>query len=142
MTDGFIPTTAATLTIALPGETIMSTKGEYYDEEGSGFPPFILFQRNLYKLLEVFYAGVYKYWIWFCLAAMFICLYRKPLVLWAPIVLIGLTRVFFPIIIGLSHWRPVVSGIIFLELCALAFLQSLGVFLFRAYKATRVARTQ
>jgi len=139
MKDGFVPSMGLTETLRLPSESLITSdiKAEYFDYEKPGFPPLVLLQRKIYELTEVFY-GPYQYWVWFCLLALFLCFYRKPWTLWLPIVLIGLTRVFFPILIGLSHWRPVISGIIILEICALALLQSLFAFFTRVFKNVRV----
>ncbi len=139
MKAGFVPSMGLTETLRLPGEgsTINPIKAQYFDDEKPGFPSLILLQRKIYELTEVFY-GPYQYWVWFCLLAIFLCFYRKPFILWMPIVLIGLTRVFFPILIGLSHWRPVISGIIIMEICALVLLQSLFAFLTRISANVRI----
>ncbi|HXF85690.1 MAG TPA: phospholipid carrier-dependent glycosyltransferase [Anaerolineales bacterium] len=126
--DGFVPETTATLTLALPGETVTPNKikAEFFDEEGTApFPVLVSWQRKVYDLLAYHYAYIYPVWVWLCLGATFYSLYRRPSLIWLPIVLITLTRAFLPPLIGLSHWRPVVSGILLLQVCGLAGLQTL-----------------
>lgn len=132
--DSFVPAVTATLVMALPGEPAIpsAVKSVYFDEEQAPFPALLLLQQKVYALLEYHYLYIYPAWFWFCLVATFYSLYRRPSILWTLIVLIALTRVFLPNLIGLSHWRPVVSGIILLQIFGLAGAQTLWIFLSRA----------
>jgi hypothetical protein len=132
--DGFVPTPTATVTMPLPGEpTLVSgITAQYYDRVEAPFPSLVFLQRDIYTLLEYYYEYLYPTWVWFCLAATMFALYRRPSYLWLPVALIALTRVFVPSLIGFSHWRPTVSGIIFLQILGLAGLQMLWGFLSKA----------
>jgi 4-amino-4-deoxy-L-arabinose transferase-like glycosyltransferase len=131
--DGLDPETTATFTFPLyrspdkepaPG----SLKAIYFDDEDFSIPWLIRWQRMTYDLWDGWYKKPYQYLVWFCLAAMVLCLYRKPFLIWAPFTIITAIRIIFPTILGISHWRYVISGIIPLQIMGLAGLQSLGVF--------------
>jgi len=131
--DSFKPTTTADETIPLPGEPsiISSLKQEYFDEEEYGIPFLILLQRRVYQIIDGYYLYIYPAWAWFCVAAAILCFYRKPFEIWGPLALITMTRIFLPNLFGLSHWRPVVSGLVLMEICALAMAHSILLFFFR-----------
>lgn len=135
--DSFKPTTAAARTIQLPGERSGESQSnpEYFDEEEFAIPFLILLQRRMYQILNWFYLYIYPAWAWICVAATILCFYRKPFVLWGPISLITMTRVFLPNLIGLSHWRPVVSGLVLMEICALTMVYSILLFFLKPAKA-------
>jgi hypothetical protein len=128
--DSFKPTTTADETIPLPGEPSVTSalKQEYFNEEQLAIPALILLERRVYQIIDWFYLYVYPAWAWFCVAAAILCFYRKPFVLWGPVALITMTRVFLANLFGLSHWRPVVSGLVLMEICALALVHSILLF--------------
>ena len=130
--DSFAPATVVAQTISLPTESAKSNslKLEYYDEEKPVVPFLILIQRQIDQFWAWYFDHIYPVWAWFCLIATALCFYRKPFIVWVPIVLITMTRVLLPNIIGISHWRPVVSGIVLIQICGLAFLHSIAIFLF------------
>jgi hypothetical protein len=137
--DSFKPTMAAARTIRLPSEPAGTSNSnpEYFDEEDFGVPFLILLQRYVYEILDWFYLHVYPAWAWFCVAATILCFYRKPFSLWGPLSLITMTRVFLPNLFGLSHWRPVVSGLVLMEICALALIHSIVVFISKFFETPK-----
>ncbi|OGO25065.1 MAG: hypothetical protein A2Y54_07190 [Chloroflexi bacterium RBG_16_51_16] len=129
--EGFVPETTATFTINLPGEYHPQDplKSAYFDEESAVIPTLITFQQAVYLLMDYWYIYGYQPWIWICLTALGLCLYRQPFFLWAPLVVLTGIRILFPTIMGLSHWRYALSGILPLQIFALAGLHSLALFL-------------
>jgi hypothetical protein len=137
--DSFKPEPGGMETFPLPGEDtdVSSIKAGYFEEENFIVQPLVLVQRKAYEFLARYYVRVYPIWAWFCVGAMLLCLYRKPVIPWLPIVLITLFRVGFPNIFGLSLWRFVIPGLPLMQILALAGLQSLCFFavsIFRAFK--------
>lgn len=140
--DSFRPETAATLTFPMPGEMTVQNevKARFFDEEEFAIAPLIQLQRSVYEFLEWYFASLYSYWAWICVGGMLLCLYRKPVIPWLPIVLIALFRVGLPNFFGFSHWRFVVSGLPLMQILALAGLESVMIFfaaMFRAYQTKR-----
>jgi hypothetical protein len=125
--DSFRPEPNAMLTLPLPGENtqIDGIKSLYFEEEKFVIPSLVLLQREIYEWLLSYYYVIYPTWAWFCVAAMLLCLYRKPVIPWLPIVLISLFRVGLPNVIGLSLWRFVVPGLPLMQILALAALYSI-----------------
>jgi hypothetical protein len=137
--DSFKPEIGRMVTLPLPGEETHDNwiKAMYFDEEKLVIAPLVLLQRQINEFVAWGYARLYPTWAWFCVVAMLLCLYRKPVIPWLPIVLITLFRVGLPNMFGLSLWRFVVSGLPLLQILALAVLYSLYVFAllgFRTYK--------
>lgn len=132
--DAFIPTMIAAQTFDLPGEPtgFSNLKALYFDQDQAPFPWLVYLQRQIYVVLDFHYRFLYPMWFWICLIATVYSLYRKPFIIYLPIVLIALTRVFIPNLIGLSHWRPTVSGIVLLQIFGLAGLQTLWTFLVKS----------
>jgi 4-amino-4-deoxy-L-arabinose transferase-like glycosyltransferase len=129
--EGFVPETTATFTIDLPGESSPPDpwKSAYFDEEILIIPFLKSLQQADYVLMDYWYIHGYQLWIWICLTALGLCLYRRPFFLWAPLVVLTAIRILFPTIMGLSHWRYVLSGILPLQLFALAGFHSLAIFM-------------
>jgi hypothetical protein len=139
--DSFRPQPSDTITFLLPGEhdnrELNWIKAVYFDEEKLVISPLVLIQRWIYDFVVWYYYTVYPIWAWFCVGAMLLCLYRKPIIPWLPIVLITLFRVGLPNMFGLSLWRFVVSGLPLLQILGLAGLYSLYIFalqILRVYK--------
>jgi 4-amino-4-deoxy-L-arabinose transferase-like glycosyltransferase len=129
--EGLQPETTATKTYPLPGEQPQPgpIKPHFFDDESVQIPLLIRAQRLVYQVLGDGYRLVYPAWVWFCLSATLLCLFRKPFFAWAPLVAIAFLKVFFPLIIGFGMWRYVVSGIVLIEIFALAGLVTLVKFL-------------
>ncbi len=114
-------------TFPLPNEPVgmgSSTSG-YFDQEAVSIPPLIYLQRWAYDWLEKWYQYLYPGWLWFSLGMMLLCFYRKPFFVWAPFIVIVATRIFVPTIISMSLWRYAISGVVPLQIFALAGLWSL-----------------
>ncbi len=145
--DSFRPEPNAMVTLPLPGENtqIDGIKSLYFEEEKFVIPSLVLFQREIYEWLLSYYYVIYPTWAWFCAAAMLLCLYRKPVIPWLPIVLISLFRVGLPNILGLSLWRFVVPGLPLMQILALAALHSIYVvarLMFRTYRTNTAIPTR
>lgn len=128
--DSFKPEPGGFATFPLPGETFEPNriKTIYFDEEDFAIPLLIRIQRNTYEFLDWYYFSIYPIWAWACVGAMLLCLYRKPVIPWLPLVLITLFRVGFPNLFGLSLWRFVIPGFPLMQILALAALHSIFVF--------------
>ncbi len=140
--DGLRPVVTAVKTYALPGETADSgrVKPAYFDAEQVQIPALIRAQRALFQALDAAYKRVYGAWVWLCVAALLMGLFRKPFFVWAPLLAVVLLKVFFPISYGFGMWRYPVSGLVPLELYALAAFQSILALVSRPKAAPRTLR--
>lgn len=120
--EGFAPETTATFTLPLPGEAFQpgELKMTYFDEEKLTAAWLVHLQRVGYRVMDFWYGQIYQLWIWVCLAALVLCLYRRPFFLWVPVVAVTSIRILFPTIMGISHWRYILSGILPLQIFGLA----------------------
>jgi 4-amino-4-deoxy-L-arabinose transferase-like glycosyltransferase len=118
-------------TFQLPGEKpdFMILNSDYFDKEPLFFPALIDLQRFVYGVVSRWYQNFYTVWFWLCLGLSFICFYRKPFFQWVPLVVIAVSSVFLPTVMGMSMWRYVLSGIFLMQLFVLAGVQSVGEFL-------------
>jgi hypothetical protein len=137
--DSFEPEPYVMITFPLPGEAkaINPIKSAYVDEENFVIPSLVLIHRRIYDLLPQYYTTVYLVWAWFCVGAMLLCLYRKPVIPWLPIVLITMFRVGFANAFGFSNWRFVLPGLPLMQILGLAALHSIYLFallMFRKYR--------
>lgn len=101
---------------------------EYFDEERIS-PGLVYLQRMLEQELGKWYRYGYPIWVWICLGMLLLCLYRKPFFTWVPIGVITANNIFLPTVLGMSMWRYVLSGILLMQIFALAGLQSLLAFI-------------
>ncbi len=132
--DGLTPGTTHMLTLPLPTEDFLTPKMGYFDQEHLRIPIFINLQRGFNGYLQKWYDTVFPYWVYLCLFAMTFSLYRSPRIIWLTLILITATRIFIPNIMGLSHWRYTVAGIIPLQIIAVHWIAAVvtGIaFLFR-----------
>jgi len=125
-----IPEPIAMNTLPLPNEPAAHGGGQtYFREEKAAMPQWILVQQEIFDLVQDWYRYVYPELIWFSFFAMTLAIYRKPIFLWYPMIVLTLVRIFFPLILALGNWRYVISGVIFLLIFLLAWGQSLIRFL-------------
>lgn len=120
--DGLTPGTTHMLTLPLPEEDFQTPKMGYFDQENLSIPLFINMQREFNKHLQKWYDTVFPYWVYLCLFAMILSLARSPRAIWITLILITATRIFIPNIMGLSHWRYTIAGLIPLQIIAVNFL--------------------
>jgi hypothetical protein len=102
---GIKPETTHMLSFPLPGESARAPKMGFFDEEKLNIPTLILAQRKIYEYMQGWYDTYFPVWMYLCLAALFFSLYRSPQMPWWALILITVTRIFIPNIMGLSHWR-------------------------------------
>ncbi len=112
-------------TFPTPEEQVALQPEAYFLEERNYFPELVYLQRGIYDLFQLWYRYFYAPLVWTGLGVMFLCLYRKPFMVWAPVVVITASRIFIPIIAGLGNWRYILSGIIFLMIFNLAGIDSI-----------------
>lgn len=112
-------------TFPTPDEQVTRQPQPYFLEEKSYFPELVYLQRGIYHLFQSWYRFFYATFVWTGLGLMFLGLYRKPLMVWVPVVLITASRIFIPIIIGLGNWRYILSGLILLMIFNLAGVASI-----------------
>jgi hypothetical protein len=138
--EGFVPETTATFTFELPGEvsTPSELKSLYFDEENMRIPGLIRLQRISYGVMSFWYERLYQVWIWVCLAGLVLVLYRKPFFLWFPLAAFTAIRIFFPTVLGISHWRYILSGILPVQIYALAGLYSIILLITLLYRRQKL----
>jgi hypothetical protein len=125
--DGLTPRTTFMFTFPLPGESVQLREIElqFFDPETLRIPWLIKLQRTIYSITQIWYDHFYQYWIWLGLFAAYFCLQRKPNLIWGSLVLIMLTRIFIPDIMGKSDWRYTISGLVLLQMVTMGLLTSL-----------------
>jgi len=133
------PETTAMLSLPLPSESFPSYKRGFFDDEKLSIPALILAQRKTYEYIQEWNDSIYRTWVYVSLFAMFFSLYRSPSRIWLTLILITITRIFLPAVIGLSHWRYTLAGWVPLQIIAISCIAMIiqgGVFLF-SRQATR-----
>ena len=125
--DGLTPRTTQMFTYPLPGETIIQREIEpkFYDPETLRIIPLIKLQRLIYDVFQYFYDTFYQIFIWAGLLAAYYCLLRKPTLIWGSLVLIMLTRIFIPDIMGKSDWRYTISGLVLMQALTIAWISAM-----------------
>lgn len=115
--DGLTPRTTNMYTFSLPGEQAKKREiaQQFFDIESLRIPVLIKLQRAIYGVTQKWYDNFYQYWIWAGLFAAYFCLQRKPTLVWGTLVLIMLTRIFIPDIMGKSDWRYTISGLVLMQ---------------------------
>ncbi len=124
--DGLTPGTTNMLTLPLPWEDFQTPKMGYFDQENLSIPLLINLQREFNKYLQKWYDSIFPYWVYLCLFAMTFSLYRSPKIIWITLILITATRIFIPNIMGLSHWRYTLAGLIPLQIITVNWMATLG----------------
>ena len=122
---GLRPETTNMHTLALPSENYQTQKLGYFDQENLIIPALILAQRTGYTYIQRWFDSYYPWWVYLCIVAMFFCLYRSPGTVWLTLILIIGTRIFIPNIMGLSHWRYTLAGLMPLQILAIDWLAGL-----------------
>jgi hypothetical protein len=87
-----------------------------------------------YQYEQKWYVNFYPWWIYVCMLGMGFSMFRSPRITWLGLILIIGTRIFIPNIIGLSHWRYTLAGLVPLQIvsvCWFAGLMRGGVALFK-----------
>ncbi len=126
--DGLTPRTTNMYTFPLPGETSKTREiaEKFFDAETLRIPLLIRLQRVIYSVTQIWFDSVYQYWVWLGLLAAFYCLQRKPTMIWGTLVLIMLTRIFIPDIMGKADWRYTISGLVLMQVLTIAWLTAIG----------------
>ncbi len=122
---GLRPETTATISLSLPSENHRSYKQGYFDDEQLSIPVLILAQRKTYEYIQSWYDGYFPWWVYLCMFSMFFSLYRSPSAIWLTLILIIATRIFIPNIMGLSHWRYTLAGLIPLQIIGIRWVTSI-----------------
>jgi hypothetical protein len=119
--DALRPQITLTQTFPLPGEIVRpeEIKLTYFNAETLSISPLIIAQRQTYDYLQRWYRTVYPLWIWISILATLLCFYRRPSLVWSGLVLITLTRIFVPNLMGLTDWRYTISGLVLLQVFAI-----------------------
>lgn len=109
----------------------------YFDEERITTGWLVDLQRVAYEIMTFWYRGFYRTWTWVSFGALGLSLYRRPVFLWIPLVLITGTRILLPTIVSLSHWRYVLAGILPLQIIGMSGLYSIGLFVAMLFGRTK-----
>jgi 4-amino-4-deoxy-L-arabinose transferase-like glycosyltransferase len=126
--DGLTPRTTNMYTFPLPGEPNKQREiaQQFFDFESLRIPWLIKTQRAIYNITQIWFDSFYQFWIWMGLFAAYFCLQRKPTLMWSALVLIMVTRIFIPDIMGKADWRYTISGLVLMTMLTIAWLTSLG----------------
>jgi 4-amino-4-deoxy-L-arabinose transferase-like glycosyltransferase len=141
---GLRPETTHMLSLPLPSESYQAPKMGYFDQENLSIPALILAQRKTYAYVQAWYDSFFPLWVYVCLSAMIFSLYRSPKTIWLTFILIVGTRIFIPNIMGLSHWRYTLAGLIPLQIlgiCWIGMLAQAGLSFFRQEKIIEAQKT-
>jgi hypothetical protein len=136
---GFTPEMVNVPLLPLPGDPLppAGDKG-YFDPESLSIPPLIRLHQALNAWLAVWYQYCYPALIFFSLLMIPLGLYRRPFFTWVPVVTVTLMRILIPTILAMSLWRYIVSGVVLMQIFALAGVESLVLyilFVIRHYRA-------
>lgn len=125
-------------TFPLPSDQspVEPASSEYFDADQISFQPAIALQRWVDDWLDKWYEHVYPVWIWFSLAMLLLCCYRRPFSVFALFAAITLARLFMQMLIAISFWRYVIAGIVPLQIFGLIGLWTLVHFAVFLYKGT------
>ncbi|HET7144840.1 MAG TPA: hypothetical protein VFI68_12540, partial [Anaerolineales bacterium] len=123
---GLRPETTHMFSLPLPSESHQSYKMGYFEQEDLSIPALILAQRKTYEYMQAWYDSFYPLWVYLCIFAMIFSLYRSPKTIWLTFILIIGTRIFIPNIMGLSHWRYTLAGLIPLQILGICWIAALA----------------
>ena len=123
---GLRPETTHMFSLPLPSEGYQSYKMGYFEQESLSIPALILAQRKTYEYMQAWYDSFYPLWVYLCIFAMIFSLYRSPKPIWLTFILITGTRIFIPNIMGLSHWRYTLAGLIPLQILGICWIAALA----------------
>ncbi|HET7145373.1 MAG TPA: hypothetical protein VFI68_15235 [Anaerolineales bacterium] len=123
---GLRPETTHMFSLPLPSESHQSYKMGYFEQEDLSIPVLILAQRKTYEYMQAWYDSIYPLWVYLCIFAMIFSLYRSPKMIWLTFILIISTRIFIPNIMGLSHWRYTLAGLIPLQILGICWIAALA----------------
>jgi hypothetical protein len=126
--DGLTPRTTHMITFSLPGEAPQprEIESQFFDPETQRIPSLIMLQRGIYTITQFWYDHFYQLIVWAGLFAAYFSLLRKPTLIWGTVVLIMLTRIFIPDIMGKADWRYTISGLVLMITLLIACVSSLG----------------
>jgi hypothetical protein len=123
--EGLTPRTTEMTTYPLPDESGRERReieSKFFDAESLNIPVLIKLQRAIYDLTQRWYDNLYQYWVWIGLIALYFCLHRKPVLIWGALVLITLSRIFIPDILGNAVWRYTLLGMVLLQMLAITWI--------------------
>lgn len=123
---GLRPETTHMLSLPLPWEDYQTPKMGFFDQENLSIPTLILAQRKAYEYMQRWYYTFFPWWLYLCLYTMIFSLYRSPKPIWLTLILLIITRIFIPNIMGLSHWRYTLAGLIPLQILAINWIAALA----------------
>ncbi|MEI6289356.1 MAG: hypothetical protein WCP19_02890, partial [Chloroflexota bacterium] len=136
--NGFTPETwiFPTMTNEKDKKPYYADKKLIFYPENFYYPSIVFLQDQINSGITFWYKFVYRYLVWLALFFVPIVIYRKPFFLWFPLILITLSKILIPTLLGMSLWRYVISGIIPLQIISLAGLQSIYIFIKMRIKKT------
>lgn len=125
--DGLTPRTTNMYTFPLSGEPAKQREiaQQFFDYETLRIPWIIKLQRAIYGLTQIWFDSFYQIWIWLGILAAYFCLQRKPTLIWWAIIMIMLTRIFIPDIMGKADWRYTIAGLVLMTTLTIAWLSDL-----------------
>jgi hypothetical protein len=121
---GLEPKPLLDITLALPNEPVRTdeVKPEFFDIESLSIPRLIRLQRWSDLTVNWVYMHLYAIWVIFCLLALSLSLFHKPMLTWAALILIIATRILIPLTLGLPGWRFILSAWIPLQISAIIWI--------------------
>lgn len=125
--DGLTPVPTQMKTFNLPGEEPIeeNLKQQFFRNEKLRLSSIIRLQRAIYQPVQVFYQDFYPLLVWAGLIAAYFCLLRKLELTWWTLIIIALTRIFIPDIMGKSDWRYTLSGMVLIQAITVQWLAAI-----------------
>jgi hypothetical protein len=90
-------------------------------------------------LTHSLYAPIAAIWLAYCLLLLWLSSYRRPSLVWLPLMIITLIVLLLPTVLGLVSWRYLLPGLSLLTPMALASSDTLGRFAAHWYSRARLS---
>ncbi len=121
---GLTPGLQPMLVYPLPGEDgfVEIWRDEYFYQKTPNLPLLIGLRRAIDDSLRASYPRLYPGWVLFALLTVFLSFFRAPRLAWSAYALITVSRVLFPMTIGVAFWRYALAGWLPAQITAIAWL--------------------
>lgn len=121
---GLTPALQPMLVYPLPGEDGFAEiwRDEYFYQKTPNLPLLISLRRAIDDNLRANYPRLYPGWVLFVLLTVFLSFFRAPRLAWSAHALITISRILFPLTIGVAFWRYALAGWIPAQITAIAWL--------------------
>ena len=121
---GLTPGLQPILVYPLPGEGgfVEIWRDEYFYQKTPNLPLLIGLRRAIDDSLRAIYPRLYPGWVLFALLTIFLSFFRASRLAWSAYALITVSRILFPMTIGVAFWRYALAGWLPAQITAIAWL--------------------